>query len=121
MAETIIRVEYRPERIKKITVPERIRVKRGDGVRWMLNIFQPNLPLPERLLFELYFPKGSAFAWSRQFLTIDLINPPFFPSSNLLLADGVTSKPGDFKYGVRAIDQRKQEPIEDVDPFLIVY
>ncbi len=112
------------------SIPETVTVPLNAKVQWIITDEQVSRSSREYrngLIFRLYFERGSPFKWDTQNTTVFYPPPPsgrtalqYQPIAQAL-AEGQTEEKGDFKYGVRAIDNSSGVVIFEEDPRLIVY
>jgi hypothetical protein len=97
----------------RVTVsPDPAVVDQGMVIEWYF-LVEPGLPT---LDLEVYFSKGSPTGWPRRRTKADRSQH----GSTSSVIEAVAEEPGEYKYGVRAIEHATEEVIADDDPYLIV-
>jgi len=95
--------------------PYRVVLRRGEVLNWDVRIDQ-TLGGIELFRIEIYFPGESPFNFGRTTLFRG-----FSPSFRTLeLSAGRADDPGEYKYGVRIMDNSSDRLIEDEDPYIMV-
>lgn len=105
------------------TYPDRLLLRRGENVKWR---FQASETSIFEINWTVYFEKRSPFVGvfdfsARSYLeTRDRRNPITRQHLTTTAAKTIGGEPGEYKYGIRAIDPRNQETLADEDPYIIV-
>ena len=111
---------------KFIVTPDPVNVLVGEPVFWE---FVSDLPI-YNILWEIYFQGGEPFGQGLSNLKANTIGahstplgavgPIARPTHLGLSPSAVASKPGDYKYGIRAMDMDSNQLLGDDDPYLMV-
>jgi hypothetical protein len=100
-------------------VPERVRVRVGHPVAWVVLSFDGLAPVS----LQVYFDDRSPFEWSVQSVQVhpEQKGPPrrHVPSPEQPVISGAPDTPGDYKYGVRILDVYG-DVLDDEDPYITV-
>lgn len=105
--------------------PERAEVSVGETVQWTIGVTSGRL-LVRSVAWELYFEGRTPFL-QRSFRLVTAVQvprqePPFLQQvlyTGQIIA-GEAIEPGEYKYGVRTVDEATGNPLGDDDPYLIV-
>ncbi len=98
------------------TEPERAVVALGETVRWVIRAGATGVKSVE---WQVYFSHGSPFKERSWKLTTEGGSENDAAHAGVIDA-GEAQQPGEYKYGVRAVDASTNQEISDDDPFLIV-
>jgi hypothetical protein len=99
------------------TEPERAVVSLGETVRWVVRAGGNGVKSIE---WQVYFNHGSPFKErSLKMTTEEGSENGEAPHAGVIDA-GEAQQPGEYKYGVRAVDTSTNQELSDDDPFLIV-
>lgn len=99
-------------------IPERVRIRLGQQLQWVVLAFDGNDPMT----LEVYFDGESPFRWRNQAMSLNPGEGPRGRLSRLFEQPSVTATPhtpGDFKYGVRLRDEYERV-VDDDDPYITV-
>ncbi len=99
------------------TQPERAVVALGDTVQWVIRVGATGV---KSISWQVYFNEGSPFknrSW--RMTTEGSSDKDEFVHTGVIDA-GEAQKPGEYKYGVRAVDASDNKELSDDDPFLVV-
>jgi hypothetical protein len=105
------------------TEPERAEVSVGEHVNWSIQVTGRTRSVE----WEIYFESQSPFQRRRYRVATAVQVPLTFPPTDevgvhvgVVDAGPVEGEPGQYKYGVRPIDQATQKALSDDDPYIIV-
>ncbi|MEO5925085.1 MAG: hypothetical protein ABIR70_14790 [Bryobacteraceae bacterium] len=105
------------------TEPGRAEVSVGEHVQWLIEV----AGRARSVGWEIYFEGQSPFRRRSYRLATAVQAPLTFPPSEeegvhvgAVDAGAVDAEPGEYKYGVRAIDSATQRALSDDDPHIIV-
>lgn len=99
------------------TVPERAVVALGETVRWIVRAAGNGVKSIE---WQVYFRQGSPFKERSLKMTTEAGSENGQAPHAGVIDAGEAQQPGEYKYGVRAVDASTSKELGDDDPFLIV-
>jgi hypothetical protein len=108
-----------------LTIPERAEVVVGEMVQWSIAVIGGGRPI-RSVKWEFYFEGRSPFPRRTYSVTTGIQVPRGRPSTVQEIAyiatidAGHASGPGEYKYGVRAIDEATEHALSDDDPYIVV-
>lgn len=104
------------------TEPEKAEVGVGEHVTWSIAVAGRSRSVE----WEIYFDSQSPFRRRSYRVATAVTVPRTFPPSDEAgvhvgqIEAGAAEEPGEYKYGVRAVDQANQRALSDDDPYIIV-
>lgn len=99
------------------TIPERAVVALGETVRWIVRAGGIGAKSIE---WQVYFRQGSPFKEHSWKMKTEGKSENDDAAHAGVIDAGETQQPGEYKYGVRAVDTSTNQELSDDDPFLIV-
>jgi hypothetical protein len=107
------------------TDPERAEVEVGETVQWSIEVTSRTRHVPS-VAWEVYFDHASPFRQRSYSVTtavqVPLGDPPRDEEGVYIgrMEAGEANEPGEYKYGVRAVNEATRQALSDDDPYIIV-